>query len=884
MSNTIAHVETEQCQDLFNTYIQHLFESQVRQTPTAIAALCGSAQLTYQELNIRANRVASKLRRLGVGTETLVGIYVERSLDMIVALLATMKAGGAFVPLDPTHPQERLTFILNDSQVTILLTQERLLGHLPEHNAQVVCVDIDNAAELPSSNPPCEIDGENAAYVIYTSGSTGQPKGVIIPHGAIAQHCLTVQKHFQLTASDRVLQFSTLTFDTALEQIFSTLITGATLVLRGPEVWTSTEMYEKLTEFRLSVVILPVAYWQQIVYDWANEAREIPAGTLRIVVSGGDRLLPHSLELWQRIPKHALRLINAYGPTEATITAAMFDIPSFSLKEEIPFEKVPIGRPLGARTLHILDEHRVPVAHGDAGELYIGGPLLARGYLNRAELTAERFIRDPFSQDEQARLYKTGDLVRELPDGNIEFIGRIDYQVKIRGFRVELGEIEAILKQYPGIRETIVVARENSTGNKMLVAYFIPEHNQVPEIKQVRAFLKEKLPEYMVPTALIQLDAFPLTPNGKVDRQALPEPAIDRTLDHFVAPSSQVQQQLATIWEELLAIRPIGISDDFFELGGDSLLAMRLFSRIEQVFGKKLPLAIFYTAATIEHLAQVIERDVEATFTRTPLETIQGNGSRRPFFYLHGDWTNTAFYCSRMVPELGQDQPFYVLEPYKFDSLRVPPSFKEMVEAHLHMIRNVQPEGPYLLGGFCNGALVAYEMARMLQERGEKVDLLVLIDFSYTTARARFAHTLFRCVGTLLGIHDEQQINLFLRLRHLYKHFQLSHLQKIQDFAHLSRVDARFKQFLPPTEVLRLDYVGMFTWAAASYVPSGYRSKLTLLWDSEDTSTQEASLHLVRGVELEKHSIPGNHITCRTEYYRELGQQLRMSLDKVGKT
>jgi len=880
MSNTIAHVETEQCQDLFNTSIQHLFESQVEQTPAAIAVLCDDARLTYQELNTRANRVAYRLRRLGVGAETLVGIYVERSLDMIVALLATMKAGGAFVPLDPTHPQERLAFIFNDSQVTILLTQERLLGHLPEHNAQVVCVDIDNAAELPSSNPPCEIDGENAAYVIYTSGSTGQPKGVIIPHGAIAQHCLTVQKHLQLTASDRVLQFSTLTFDTALEQIFSTLITGATLVLRGPQVWTSTEMYQKILDYRLTVMILPTAYWQQMVYDWVNESKKIALSSLRLVIIGGDRLLPHYVQLWQQLPMHAVRLLNAYGPTETTISATMFDI----LPHEERFERVPIGRALGARTLHILDEQGNPVMRGDSGELYIGGPLLARGYLHRPELTAERFVLDPFSQDERARLYKTGDLVRELPDGTLDFIGRTDYQVKIRGFRVEPGEIESVLKNYTGIREVVVVAHERATGHKTLAAYFIPEHQHAPDIQRIRAFLKEKLPEYMVPATLIQLDAFPLTPNGKIDRHALPEPSIDRTLDHFVAPSSQVQQQLATIWEELLAIRPVGISDDFFELGGDSLLAMRLFSRIEQVFGKKLPLATFYTAATIECLAQVMERDVEATFTRTPLETIQGNGARRPFFYLHGDWTNTAFYCSRMVPELGQDQPFYVLEPYTFDGLRVPPSFQEMVQAHLDMMRSVQPEGPYLLGGFCNGALVAYEMARMLQERGEKVDLLVLIDFSYTTARARIAHTLFRYAGTLLGIREEQQIHLFLRLRHLYKHFQPSRQQKIQDFAHLNRVDTRFNRLLPPIEVLRLDYVGMFTWAAASYVPSGYRSKLTLLWDSEDTSTQEVGLHLGRGVELEKHSIPGNHITCRTEYYRELGQQLRISLDNVGKT
>lgn len=891
MSNSTIHVETQQPQGLFNINIQQLFEFQVKQTPTATAVICGNAQLTYQELNTKANRLASILQAQGVGPEVLVGIYVERSLDMIVALLATIKAGGAFVPLDPTHPQERLAFILNDSQVAVLLTQERLLGRLPEHNARVVCIDIDEKmrdAKAQDVNPPCIVSAENAAYVIYTSGSTGQPKGVIILQGAIAQHVLTIQKHFQLTASDRVLQFSTFTFDTAIEQILSPLITGATLVLRGPEVWTSTEMYEEIAEFRLSIVNLPTAYWQQMVYDWVNESREILNSTLRLVAIGGDRLLPQYLELWEKLPKHAVRLINAYGPTETTITATMFDIPSLEERAGVPFENVPIGHALGARTLYVLDTDGKPVVSGEAGELYIGGPLLARGYLHRPQLTAERFIHDSFSQDEHTRMYKTGDLVRELADGTLEFIGRIDYQVKIRGFRVELGEIEAALKYYPGIRETIVVARENTTGSKVLAAYVIPEHKQTPDSKQIRAFLKQKLPEYMVPSTFTILDAFPLTPNGKIDRHALPAPEMDRQVEevNFVAPSHPLHRQLVQLWEELLDIRPIGITDDFFELGGHSMLAIRLFSRIEQVFGQKLPLATFYMAATIEHLANVLQQNElhEATteaLWRTPIETFQAIGSKRPFFYLHGDWTSTAFYCARMVPELGPDQPFYALTPYRFDGQRVPPSFTEMVQAHLDVMRSIQPEGPYLLGGFCNGAHVAYEMARILQEQGKKVDLLALINFSHTPKRTMLIHKLFRGVSGLLGINEEKQIDLFLHLRHLYKHFQPSRQQKIQDFEHLNRIDKRFKRFFPPKDILRLDYVGMFTWVAVNYVPSGYRGKLTVFWDSEDDSIQEAGFDLVGGAELEKHILPGNHTTCRTKHYHELGQLLRISFDKV---
>jgi amino acid adenylation domain-containing protein len=452
--------------------IHQLFEAQVQRTPDAVAVVFEQEELTYEELNRRSNQLAHYLRALGVGPEVFVAVCLERSLDMIIALLGILKAGGAYLPLDPAYPKARLSLMLKDSLAPVLLTQTRLLEELPECMAKIICLDsaweaiADESAESPSNTTT----PENLAYVIYTSGSTAQPKGVLVSHGSIADHCRSAQRYYELNADDVVLQFASASFDVSLEEILPTLIVGAKLVVMGTDMWPPAEFHRKISEFGLTVLNLPSAYWQELARQWADVPELAPNIQPRLFIVGGDTMLPDALNHWQRTPVNSVRLLNAYGPTETTITATAFEVTP-RVCENRTFQRIPIGRPLANREIYILDSYGNPVPVGVPGGLHIGGVGVARGYLNRPELTAEKFVPNPFSDEPGARLYKTGDLARYLADGNIEFLGRVDQQVKIRGFRIELGEIEAALDQHPAVREAVVLAREDTPGEKRLAAY-----------------------------------------------------------------------------------------------------------------------------------------------------------------------------------------------------------------------------------------------------------------------------------------------------------------------------------------------------------------------------------------------------------------------------
>ncbi len=433
--------------------VHRLFEAQVERTPNAIAVVAEGEQLTYAALNRRANQLAHRLRALGVGPETLVAVCLERSLETVVGLLGILKAGGAYVPLDPAYPRERLDFMLKDAHASVLLTQERLVAGLADHDTEIICLDPgwEAIAFESGENPGGSIGAEDLAYVIYTSGSTGQPKGVLVSHGAIESHCRTAQKLYDLDANDVVLQFASSSFDVSLEEILPTLIAGARLVIMGSTIWHPADFHRKVSEFGLTVLNLPTAYWQELAREWAEVAELVPDILPRLFIVGGDTMSPEALKVWRQTPARSIRLVNAYGPTETTITATAYEIyPSGG--DDTTDHRVPIGRPLANRAIYILDPHDNPVPVGVSGHLHIGGEGLARGYLNRPDLTAERFIPDPFSAEPGARLYKTGDLARYRPDGNIEFLGRADHQVKIRGFRIEPEEIEAVLGQHPAVR------------------------------------------------------------------------------------------------------------------------------------------------------------------------------------------------------------------------------------------------------------------------------------------------------------------------------------------------------------------------------------------------------------------------------------------------
>ena len=603
-NDTWAEYPSKQC-------IHQLFEKQVEQTPDAIALIYKNEQLTYQELNNRANQLARYLQKLGVGSEVLVGICVERSLEMIVGLLGILKAGGAYLPLDPTYPKQRLEFVLQDTQVPVLLTQQLLRNALSEPQAQFVCLDTDwGAIALESQeNLVNQTQSENLAYTIYTSGSTGTPKGVTIQHDSLVNYIETACLEYEIKPSDRILQFASIGFDVAAEEIFSCLVRGATLVLRTDEMLSSIpDFLQQCRRLGITVLDLPTAFWHQLVSEL--DATMSLSKTLRLVIIGSESALPDRLKIWQQQVGQRVRLINSYGPTETTIGTTLCDL-SKSIADETV---VPIGRPIRNTQTYILDSYLQPVPVGVPGELYIGGVGVARGYFNQPKLTTERFIPNPFPTFNKGRLrgdrlYKTGDLVRYRSDGNIEFLWRIDQQVKIRGFRIELEEIETVISQHPGIRETAVVVREDRPGNKCLIAYLVYKQQPTLTITELRSFLKEKLPEYMVPSVFVQLETLPLTPNGKVDRRGLPVPEQTRSELEiaYVAPRTPLEQQLAEIWLQVLGLETVGIHDNFFDLGGHSLLITQLFSQVRDTFKVNLSLRSLFKEPTVANVAEMIE-------------------------------------------------------------------------------------------------------------------------------------------------------------------------------------------------------------------------------------------------------------------------------------
>jgi amino acid adenylation domain-containing protein/non-ribosomal peptide synthase protein (TIGR01720 family) len=600
-NNTQSEYPQDKC-------IHQLFEAQVEKTPDAVAVIFDDKHLTYQELNHRANQLAHYLQTLGVGPEVLVGICVERSLEMIVGLLGILKAGGAYVPLDPVYPVERLSFMLSDSQVSVLLTQQKLLENLPTSKAHLVCLDKDwkEISQYSHENLVNNVTPDNLAYVIYTSGSTGQPKGVMVQHQSLVSFTETIKGEYGITSDDRILQFASISFDAAAEEIYPCLTSAATLVLRTDEMLASVPAFlQKCRDWSLTVLDLPTAYWHQWMAELETTNLAVPE-SLRLVIIGGEQASSEKVAICQQRVDQGIQLVNSYGPTEATIVSTIYKLSS-SASVNIS-QYTPIGRAIANVKTYVLDQHLQLVPIGVTGELYIGGANLARGYLNRPDLTEEKFIFNPFDKSKESRLYKTGDLVRYLPDGNIEFLGRVDEQVKIRGFRIEIGEIEAVLSQHPQLRQTAVIVREDQPGNKRLVAYVVPKQEQVTA-NELRRFLKEKLPDFMVPGAFVNLETLPLTPNGKVDRRALPAPDTSSLTQetNFVPPRNTIELQLAQIWSEVLGVQPIGIRDNFFELGGDSIIAIQIIAKANQV-GLKLTTKQLFQHQTITELATVAAR------------------------------------------------------------------------------------------------------------------------------------------------------------------------------------------------------------------------------------------------------------------------------------
>ncbi|BAQ82056.1 non-ribosomal peptide synthase/polyketide synthase [Pseudomonas sp. St29] len=572
------------------------FEQQALLQPQNIALVLDRQRLSYAELNLRANRLAHRLIELGVGADTLVGVAVDRSLEMIVGLLAVLKAGGAYVPLDPQYPRERLQCMIEDSGLHLLLTQQALLAQLPISDELAwVCLESDPQwlADYSVQNPAARAQPGNLAYVMFTSGSTGRPKGVGIDRASLARHVEVFGELFALKADDRVLQFGTFNFDGFVEQLYPALCCGAGVVVRGGELWDSDTFYQQLIEQEISVVDLTTAYWYLLVRDFADRGPR-DYGRLRQLHIGGEAMPPEGLNAWRAAGLAHVRLLNTYGPTEATVTATALDCAGYVDGREALPPVMPIGRVLDGRAIYLLDAHLNPVPVGVAGELVIAGPLLARGYFKRPELTAERFIPDPFAVDGPGRLYRTGDLARYRADGVIEYIGRIDHQVKVRGFRIELGEIEARLLAQASVREALVLAADNQLLSYLVPSQPLAEAAQGALREQLKATLRAELPDYMVPTHMLFLDHLPLSPNGKLDRAALPKPDASQPLADWIAPVSEVEQQVAAIWAQVLGAERVGLNDHFFEMGGHSLLATQMVSRVRHGLGVEVGLRTLF--------------------------------------------------------------------------------------------------------------------------------------------------------------------------------------------------------------------------------------------------------------------------------------------------
>jgi len=598
-------------QEFFVRLCAHsLFEEQVKRTPSATAVIFNGSSLTYSELNQKANQVAHHLRSLGIGPDVLVGLFVEPSIEMLVGLLGILKAGGAYVPLDPNYPIERFAFLVEDTGAPVLLTQEHLMNRLPVVWAQVVCLDSDwDLIEQHSKQDPAnKVEPENLAYVIYTSGSTGKPKGVMATHGAIANDALAMIALSGIGTSQRLFQMVSLSFDASAQQIFMTLGSGASLVLHSrPDELPVADLIEECEKSGVTTLYLPPAYWHQMVDEFAARQAPVPEW-IDMVLVGGESPSLARLSKWADVLMHESGFVNAYGPAEATVTATAYKTHLDKSKLD-GLTSVPIGRPIANVQVYVLDSHLNPAPVAVAGELYIGGAGLVRGYLNHADLTAEKFIPNPFSGEPGQRLYRTGDLARYLTDGNLEFLGRADQQVKIRGVRIELGEIETALMRHSEVSQAVVITRDGPRENKQLVAYVAFRDDAAAENGNLRDFLREQLPDYMIPAAFVQLSAIPLTPNGKIDYKALPgsEQTRGEQQNEYVAPRTETERVLAGIWCSLLGIEQVDVQDNFFDLGGHSLDATQLVSRTREAFQVELQMQTLFENPTIAGMAESIK-------------------------------------------------------------------------------------------------------------------------------------------------------------------------------------------------------------------------------------------------------------------------------------
>lgn len=843
-----------------------LFEAQVAATPRSIALVFESQKLTYSELNARANQLAHFLQKQGVGSESIVGVCVEKSIEMVVGLLGVLKAGGAYLPMDPNYPKERLDYMIQDSGTRVILTQDHLLGVLPKNDAKTICLDSqwDLIRNESGENLEIHMDPMNLAYVIYTSGSTGRPKGVMLRHQGLCNLTQAQIKDFRVTPESRVLQFASFSFDASVSEVFMALHCGATLYLARPEsMLPGPDLLRLLEDEEITTVTLPPSVLAVLP--------DHKLSGVRTIVSAGERCSWEIAKRWSR----GRRFLNAYGPTENTVCAS-----SYHVEVEEKGATAPIGIPMENVRLYILDEFMNLVPPGVPGELHIGGVGLARGYLNRPDLTATKFIPNPFNDQPGERLYRTGDLVRHLPDGNIEFLGRIDHQIKIRGFRIELEEIEKVLEQHPKIQDVLVLVREHAAGDARLLAYLIPKADENPEVPEIQEHLREKLPEYMIPSALILLESFPLTPNGKIDRNALPAPDYGGSSSRaaYVAPRDSVELKLTQLWEQILGVGKIGVKDNFFELGGHSLLAVRLMAKIEQEFDKSIQLVTLFQEPTIEHLARNL-RDEKSRSSWSPLVELHKSESTKPAFYVVHPSGGSVHWYADLSKLLIDEFPLYGFQARGLiGKQKLQTEITEMASLYVDALLEKQPQGPYFLGSWSLGVIIVYEMAQQLQAMGHEIGLLAMLDQGPVIPKEAPVDD----VGMLIEMFSRYFPLSENELRQMDAEERLKFVLKKARKARVVPLFIRFKDFRHYVEVIDVQ-----TQAWRRYSPKPYSGLITVFRTEESRKkyAHEPDLgwQANTNAKVELVDIPGDHITMLDEPHvanlaREIKERMRKKI------
>lgn len=861
--------------------LHQLFEHQVRLTPDSVALISESEEVTYYQLNHRVNQLAHYLQKQGVTKETLVTLCLERSIDMMVGILAILKAGGAYIPLDPSYPVERLNFMLSDSQASLLITKQEILEKLSLSLAKTVCLDIhkDEIARESSENPINICSSNNLAYIIYTSGSTGTPKGVLGTHRGTVNGLHWLWRTYPFSQREVCCQKTAISFVDSVWEIFAPLLRGIPTVIISNAVLLDPQLFiESLAHHKITRIILVPSLLRLVLDNYSHLVKKL--SQLKFWITSGEALSVKLVQSFRELMPFA-KLINLYGSSEVSANATYYDTSLLSSQAHC----VPIGCPIDNTQVYVLNRDLQPTPIGVIGELYVGGDGLAKGYLHRPDLTQERFIDNPFILG--SKLYKTGDLVRYLQDGHLEYLGRCDEQVKIRGFRVELGEIATVIAQHPDVQESVVIASD-AQENQRLIVYVVTHKRDITT--QLLSYLQQKLPNYMLPSAFIVVDALPLTPNGKIDKRALlnNQTIQSNTNKTFVAPRNYTELALVKLWENLLNTSSVGVTDNFFDLGGHSFLAVRLMAQIYDKFGHNLPLSTLFENPTIEKLAAIVSQPFRES-SSSPLVAINSSGNKIPFFCIHGAGGNISPYFN-LSRRLGEDYPVYALEDtleqYKPEIISV----EETAARYLQEIRKVQPNGPYLLGGHCYGGVLAFEMAQQLQNQGQTVGLLVVIDailpeITIEPTDSDDAKFLLRIAES---IKTENNIDFsvpFEELRDLPLNEQLNLINETANFIFS---DAEIQDFIRYYKLFKLHVQAM-----RNYVPQVYPQSITLFraseeiihdFDNPEWSTDDPLLGWGKysSQPIQAIDIPGDHFSIFVEpYIQELSKYLKVCIDNA---